>query len=381
MMLSPETSTPSIWPWRNECDKKEKHSPKSGSSPTQQGLDTPAQREVDRVLHSERLTPGERDELLLVGALSLSSRSQVLREFSDDPAPLTFWAGEYRRALPMWKEQAEADERQGNVANAVACWSYYSGCHTALGNLHEAEAAHDHAQQLSGRLTRPSLQLIQVLAASGALGAARGVLIGELGEQWRDTVAALARESPVELRSVGAVLRAAAAWGMADQGHIEAALQLLAGAVDALERAPGWAANYLLVASNVVNTLWRLRRADYVEILERNLRERILPPDFRYPSTDARLFLGMLCGLDHRYDDAGRWFALARAVLDEQGARPLRTIVDFTEAELFFDRNASGDHGRASALLDLVQRRVLAAARHDERNWPRNWTRGIRQGI
>ncbi len=286
-----------------------------------------------------------------MGALSLSSRTQVLREFANDPALLTFWAGEYRHALPLWKEQAEADEQQGDVANAVSCWSQYSRCHTALGNLDDAEDAHDHAQQLSERLTRPSLQLIQVLAASGELGAARGAFISEFGGQWRDTVAALAHESPVELRWVGAVLRSAAAWGMVDAGQPEGALQLLAGVVNALERAPGWAANYLLVASNAVYTLWRLRRADYVDVLERNLREKILPPDFRYISTDARLFLGMLSGLDHRYDDACRWLAQARSVLDEQGARPLRALVDFTEAELFLDRAASGDHGRAFALL------------------------------
>jgi hypothetical protein len=38
-----------------------------------------------------------------------------------------------------------------------------------------------------------------------------------------------------------------------------------------------------------------------------------------------------------------RWFAKARTVLDEQGARPLRAITDFDEALMYAHRGASGD--------------------------------------
>jgi tetratricopeptide (TPR) repeat protein len=332
-------------------------------------LDSPAQREVERVLHAERLTSTGRYELFLAGAMSVSSRAQVLTEFADDPFLLTFCAGEYRTALPLWKEQAEAQERQGSVANAVAYWSQHSRCHTALGNLDQAEAALDRAQQLAERLPGRSGQLIQVLAAAGDLLVARGGSTEDAGAQMRDTVATLARESPIELRWVGAALRAAEAGMLAFEGQSEAALQVLAGVADALERAPGWAGNYLLVTSSAVHALWTLRRADYVEILERNLREKILPPDFRYPSTDARLFLGMLDGLVHRYDEASRWFAEARIVLDEQGARPLRALVDFREAELFLDRDVAGDRERAWALLHaaLSQFREIGMDRWVER--------------
>ena len=48
--------------------------------------------------------------------------------------------------------------------------------------------------------------------------------------------------------------------------------------------------------------------------------------------TDARLALARLGALDGRTDEARRWFDAARAVLDAQGARPLRAVVDHDEA-------------------------------------------------
>lgn len=44
------------------------------------------------------------------------------------------------------------------------------------------------------------------------------------------------------------------------------------------------------------------------------------------------LSLAYLCALQGRLAEARRWFAEARKILDEQGARPLRAIVDFDEA-------------------------------------------------
>jgi len=316
-------------------------------------VDTPDRREVEHVLRLEPLSATERYELLLNGMLSVSSRAHVLEEFADDPTLLTFWAGEYRRALPLWEQLAQTEERQGNVAWAVAYWSHFSRCHTALGNFDAARVARDHAATLAERLTRPSMQQIQLLAASAELGINGDGFLDE-GEQIGNIVGGLLRESPLELRWVGASLRAGAAAGSAGRGEVEPALQLLAGVVASLERAPGWAVNYLLAASAAVNTLNYLNRADNADALERNLREKILGHDFRYPSTDVRLLLGVLCKLTKRYDEAIAWFADARIVLDEQGARPLRATTDFAEAEMWFERGAPGDRERALELIDVA---------------------------
>jgi len=47
----------------------------------------------------------------------------------------------------------------------------------------------------------------------------------------------------------------------------------------------------------------------------------------------------------------------ARAVLDEQGARPLRAIADFDEALMYRRRGAPGDRERALPLLERARRR------------------------
>jgi hypothetical protein len=61
-----------------------------------------------------------------------------------------------------------------------------------------------------------------------------------------------------------------------------------------------------------------------------------------------------LCALQGRYDEAVDWFAKARTVLDEQGARPLRAIVDFDEALMYHRRGARGDIESAQPLLDAA---------------------------
>src|SRR5262249_36640525 len=63
-----------------------------------------------------------------------------------------------------------------------------------------------------------------------------------------------------------------------------------------------------------------------------------------------------LCALQQRHDEAIEWFAKARTVLDEQGARPLRAIVDYDEALMYARRAAPGDHDRARPLIDAALR-------------------------
>jgi hypothetical protein len=71
---------------------------------------------------------------------------------------------------------------------------------------------------------------------------------------------------------------------------------------------------------------------------------------------DARLAMARLCALQRRYEEAGEWFAQARTVLDEQGARPLRAIVDYDEALMYARRGAAGDAERAQRLVDAALR-------------------------
>jgi tetratricopeptide (TPR) repeat protein len=137
-------------------------------------------------------------------------------------------------------------------------------------------------------------------------------------------------------------------------GRANDALDLLASAISAIERAPGWAPTYPEVPNDAIEVLWLLERRDHLDVLERSLWEKVLRPDFRTPLRDARLSLARLCALDARYDEAIDWFAQARTVLDEQGQRPLRAIVDYDEALMYERRGAAGDYARALPLVDIA---------------------------
>jgi tetratricopeptide (TPR) repeat protein len=115
------------------------------------------------------------------------------------------------------------------------------------------------------------------------------------------------------------------------------------------------------VIHDAVEVSWLLERRDHVQALEANLREKVLQPDFRWPMRDSRLSMARLCALQGRYEEAATWFTKARAVLDEQGQRPLRAIVDFDEALMYARRDAPGDRERALPLVDaaLAQFRTL----------------------
>lgn len=97
-----------------------------------------------------------------------------------------------------------------------------------------------------------------------------------------------------------------------------------------------------------------LGRTDHIEVIERNIREKVVAPDFRYPMFDGRLSLAHMCALQGRYDEAVEWFMKSRAVLEEQWALPLRAIADFDEAWMYLRRGVEGDAERARPLLDAA---------------------------
>ena len=148
------------------------------------------------------------------------------------------------------------------------------------------------------------------------------------------------------------------------------------------------AGNYVGIAYDAAEVLWLAARTEHIETIERNLREKVVEPDFRAPMTDGRLALGRLCALQHRYEEAVEWFAKSRAVLDEQGARPLRAIVDYDEALMYVRRGEAGDDKRAAPLLEaaLMQFRTLGmpgwirraeSLLHDGQEWvPSTQVRG-----
>ena len=96
--------------------------------------------------------------------------------------------------------------------------------------------------------------------------------------------------------------------------------------------------------------------SDHLAVTERALVEKVIPPDFRYPTADGRLALARPFALTSRYDEALSWFAESRRVLTEDGARSLLAIADYDEALMYARRGRPDDPGLAQPLLERTRR-------------------------
>jgi class 3 adenylate cyclase len=312
--------------------------------------DTPERSAVLEI--TERLSFSRPEEIYLGarGFLAAArSRKDILGRLTGNPFWLVYGAGEYRRSLPLWEDLEAQSQREGRIADAVVCAGQLACCHNALGNAAAARTAYDRGAALADRLTS-SVQ-------TTSLTAARYQMQTVVGEGWEDFL----REEETSQRlptteetwMLGA-MQATAVHLFARLGRTGDSLFLLATLLPALERASGLAFGYAVMATEAATALWLLQRTDHIEVIERNLHDKILVPDFRWPMADARLSMAHLAALQGRCDEAAGWFAQARAVLDEQGARPLRAIVDVDEAVMYHRRDTHGDAERAQPLLNAA---------------------------
>jgi len=283
---------------------------------------------------------------------SFDSRDEVLSTPDAPPLTLTFLAGEYRRSLPAWEREAGDAERKGRVAWAMNSWANVARCHISLGDFVAGQAAYDRALALSARTIGQSLHLLSLFAVK------QEMLIA-LNSGWEEMrldegAKSLINRPSVETRWAFAAICSTAAYIFARLGESAVALQWLAQIPTALEVGAPCFPLYGILACNSAFALWLMNRADHAEVIERNLREKVLVTDFRPPMRDCRLSIARLCALQGRYDEASDWFAKTRVVLDEQGVRPLRAITDYDEALMYLRRGESGDTDRARPLFETA---------------------------
>ncbi len=246
----------------------------------------------------------------------------------------------------MYRDLLTSAEREGRIGQQVLIHAMIARCLNVLGESAEARASYDRGVALPSTLAQ---QLV------GALADMRVVSGDELPASLALLESLLQQDAP-ELRWARAVVFAAGAVAFAQAGRDDEALATLARALPAIERSPTGEPNLPWVICDCAWALWILERTDHIDIIERNLREKVVGPDFRYPMRDGRTALARLCALQGRYDEASRWFAEARTVLEEDGARPQRAIVDYDEALMYARRAANGDRERAIPLVDAAMR-------------------------
>jgi tetratricopeptide (TPR) repeat protein len=321
-------------------------------------MDVEEQREYARILLEGFADVSETDAAALERLLA-AQRTAVfffVRIGSRVALPAAYVHGEYRRGLPVWRDLARDAERQGRLALASSCWASVYRLHIALGEFAEAREARDRTLAFARRLTVPSYH-------SGAIVTGDDELHAALDEGWNDPVENVGPgfgEGAVRAWFAAGV-GASAARRHARLGRAERAVARLAPVISAIERAPCGANNYVRLICDAAETLWLAGRTEWADVIERCLREKVIEPDLHYPMTDGRLAVARLAALQGRHDEACDWFAQARTVLDEQGARPLRAIVDYDEALMYARRGAPGDAERARPLVDvaLAQFRTL----------------------
>jgi len=311
-------------------------------------MDQPRRRQALTVLYTSSRTVSPSVDLARYAVAAIYQRREsVPAEAAGDPTVRLYLLGDLRPSA--FEDAAAAARARGELAREVHCRASIARARAALGELEAARAAQAEARELASRIPGRgwSWERIHVVGSLDALTLATG-------EDWEGMLAAFDELAGVDdpvLRWARAPMRAGYARTAAHLGRAERAMAMLAPAVRALTRAPAWTLNYTRTASDTVETLWVLGRRDHLRPVETALRLKALPADFRFPMMDLRLSLARLCALDGRLDEADHWFAQARLVLDEQGARPLRAIADFDQALM---RIRAGQPGQARPALDAA---------------------------
>jgi DNA-binding SARP family transcriptional activator len=313
-------------------------------------LNVPERREALRILHRAGALTGRVDLLRYAVAAIYGTRQRIPPEVAEDSTVRLFLLGDYAGALPRFAAEAAEAHAHGRLAREAYCRGGVARCHIVLGQLGAGRAALAECHAVADRIAAGPWGWQRVHAIAGTDDA----LVLATDEGWEDLLTLLAELSGTRGRIVrwaqagfdGVMARAQARLGRPDR-----ALQLLAAALPALQRGVPWDWTFLRTACDAAETLWLLDRRDHLPVIEAALRDKVLPGDFRFPMMDVRLALARLCALDGRHDEASQWFAKARRVLDAQGARPLRAVVDFDEALM---HRRAGRRDAARPLLDAA---------------------------
>ena len=255
---------------------------------------------------------------------------------------LAYWAGEYRRCLPLFEAEVERGRGPGpagpgrphagpSSSSARRAWAAW----TRRGD------AWRRTEALAARLGMPILTVLQARRSSPR-ATGRG-----LGSCRRPGPARRARHPRPGLGS-GLVY----AWTRPGRRPPRSARggpalprppRPLAGA------GPGLDHRLPTMACHAAEALWVLERHDHRELVERALREKVSPPTSAIPWSTAAWPWPACAPSPGRHDEAAQWFAEAREVLDEQGARPLLAICDYDEALMYARGSEPGDAEAARA--------------------------------
>ncbi|HVW34499.1 MAG TPA: hypothetical protein VHL53_18340, partial [Acidimicrobiia bacterium] len=319
------------------------HQRREAEDPDEPGIpiDSAERREAAAILRAARLDP--------IGPGPMEAASENRQEVLDcsNLVVLGSWCGAYERALPDFITEAREAEVQGRLMRAARAWGQIALFQIALGHLPDARRSLERADALSVRL---GMSVPTVIYPRHLLC----LVVDEGWEQIEGPIAFVAGSDDPALvwaRAFGYGVQAQIAARGGDPAQV---LDAVGRCVTWLERAPAWTVGFPMAAWGAVEALWTCERLDDADVIERALREKVIPADFRF-GVDGRLALARLCALTGRFDEAQKWFGEARDRLEEEGSRPLRAVCDFDEALMFARRANIGDADRARMLLAVAR--------------------------
>lgn len=263
---------------------------------------------------------------------------------------MTFMAGEYRRAESVLGSKAEAALKEGRASEACELRAFQAACLISLGEFTAARSQLALASQIARRLPPNNAAYVQIGAREREFAWALDTGWDALGEEV-DRI--LGEGMPLPTGWGAFAMITASARTKARLGSKTRALQLVELALPAIDKGECGLGNYPRLIGNAAWALWESDTATWAARIEANLIRKVIAPDFRSSMVDARLSVAHLCAVQGRIDEASDWFAKARVVLEEQGARPLRAICDHDEAL------ALVRHSRKTG-VPLERERVLA---------------------
>ena len=261
--------------------------------------------------------------------------------------------GLYREAIAVIRRRIDILTTIGHGALAVYYLGLLGRIHLVLGDLDRAAHNQAEGEPLLERVDPDS----NVHAQFSALAAIRSQFVDDdPAETLRLLEPMVARSRRTDLRWVAAGFHAWRSSARATLGAHEESMAEIDTEIAAVERGFLGAPNYPVIVSFTARILWCANRSDHVDVLERNLRTKVLEPDFSYLESDGRWTAALLSALDGHPDDARRWFTRAHERLAAQQAILLIPHMCCDEALMEIRLGNTGDRRLGRRRLDEARR-------------------------
>ncbi|HYF45518.1 MAG TPA: hypothetical protein VD926_04860, partial [Acidimicrobiales bacterium] len=316
-------------------------------------LESADRREIQQTI--ERLPASQRMGIM-IGPSSREVAERFVREAAAEgvgPAsrfPSMWAAGQFTTVVDDFVAKLDDGRIGGSHQSEVFVLAVLARTAAALGRHEIADRSLARGFEVLPRIPDNTNPAFQLFAAQRIVDFLRGVplsptdlaLFGEFITSPSTRWAALAVE-------------AANALAYAQQDQPDEALEVLDRLVVGVERAGGWAPNYPFIVCNAATVLWELQSDRHADVIEDNLRRKMLEPDLRYDMVESRRSLAHLCAVTGRTDEARRWFAESRDALHEDGRHALLVSVDHDEALLELRLGTDGDPDRCANALSSAR--------------------------